>query len=140
MSVPASFFGGAAAICLIVVTSHSLSVLSGGFNPFALCPEASVLPSGLYATECITFVGPLRVARSLPVATSQSLIVLSPAPEANVLPSGLNATESTHSGCPLRVARSLGSCADSGTSGSSPRQVAHSHRDICWLRLIFVVM
>ena len=35
-------------------------------------------------------VCPLRVARSLPVATSHSLIVLSLLPEASVLPSGLN--------------------------------------------------
>jgi hypothetical protein len=34
------------------------------------------LPSGLKATEVTTPLCPLRVARSLPVATSHSLIVL----------------------------------------------------------------
>ena len=43
----------------------------------------------------IASVCPLRVACSLPVATSHSLIVLSSLPEASVLPSGLNATEFT---------------------------------------------
>src|SRR5205085_755015 len=70
-------------------------------------PEASVVPSGLYATEYTPPACPLRVACSLPVLTSHSLIVSSQLPEAKVLPSGLYATEYTRFLCPLRVARSL---------------------------------
>ena len=88
------------ACSLPVATSHSLIVWS-------LLPEASVLPSGLNATDHTPPVCPLRVACSLPVATSHSLIVWSPLPEASVLPSGLYATEYTQLVCPLRVACSL---------------------------------
>src|SRR5262245_55257977 len=67
-------------------------------------PEASVLPSGLYSTQLTGPVCPWRVAFSLPVTTSQSLIVLSRLAEASVLPSGLKATHFTTSVCPLRAA------------------------------------
>jgi len=70
---------------LACVTFHSLIVPSS-------LPDASVLPSGLNATEWTLPVCPLWVTRSLPVATFHSLIVLSPLPDASVLPSGLNAT------------------------------------------------
>ena len=70
---------------------------------------------------------PLRVACSLPVATSHSLIVLSQLPEASVLPSGLYATEHTVLVCPLRVSRSLGSCADSGDSNQPQTGHAQPH-------------
>jgi len=57
----------------------------------------------------------------LPVATSQSLILLS-LPEASVLPSGLNATESTNFVCPFRVRRSFTWAADLfGVSSSGAR-------------------
>src|SRR3954466_2039521 len=56
--------------------------------------EANSRPSGLNATDLTASV-PLRVARSLPVAASQSLTVLSWLAEARVLPSGLNATDIT---------------------------------------------
>src|SRR5262245_26298035 len=85
---------------LPVATSHSLTVWSW-------LPEASVLPSGLYATERTQPVCPLRVACSSPVAASHSLTVWSSLPEASVLPSGLYATDRTQPVCPLRVARSL---------------------------------
>src|ERR1700722_17735084 len=84
---------------LPVCTSHSLTVSS-------MLPEASVLPSGLYATDHTKPLCPLRVARSLPVFTSHNLIVLS-LPEANVLPSQLKATDHAILVCPLRVASSL---------------------------------
>src|SRR5207248_1856055 len=97
---------------------HSLIVSS---SP----PEARVLPSGLYATDCTPAVCPLRVARSLQVFKSHSLIVSSWLPEASVPPSGLYDTENTCCLCPLRVSRSLGCCADKGDS-SNPRQATHS--------------
>src|ERR1700712_3843464 len=81
-------------------TSHNLIVLSW-------LPEASVLPSGLNATELMARVCPFKVVLSLPALASQSLIVLSRDAEASILPSGLNATHDTHSVCPSRVARSL---------------------------------
>lgn len=59
--------------------------------------EANILPSGLNATDHTAWACPLRVARSLPVATSQNLTVLSRLAEARILPSGLNATEITDS-------------------------------------------
>lgn len=49
--------------------THSLIVLSW-------LPDASVFPSGLYATDSTQPVCPLRVACFLPVATSNSLVVL----------------------------------------------------------------
>src|SRR5262249_15366123 len=67
-------------------------------------PEASVLPSGLYAREFTGLECPLRVAFSLPVHTSQCFAVWSTLPEASVLPSGLYAIDFTQSVCPLRVA------------------------------------
>src|SRR4051812_47175423 len=76
---------------------HTLIVLS-------MLPEASVLPSGLYATETTGSECPVSVASSLPVCTSHSLIVLSKLPEASVVQSGLNATDNTESVCPLREA------------------------------------
>ena len=71
-------------------------------------PEASVLPSGLNATDMTASVCPLRVARSLPVATSHSLIGLVAARRGQRL-----AVRAERHGldrmavCPLRVARSL---------------------------------
>jgi len=53
------------------------------------------------------WVCPWSVARSLPVATSQSLMVLSSPPDARVLPSALNATDMTAWVCPWSVARRL---------------------------------
>jgi len=73
----------------------------------SLLPEANVLPSGLKATDHTSAVWPWRVACSLPVATSHSLIVLSALPEASVLRSGLNATEKTGIVWPRRMASSL---------------------------------
>src|SRR5262245_62296774 len=67
---------------------------------------ANILPSGLNATDLTASV-PLWVTLSLPLATSQSLTVLSRLAEARILPSGLNATDITDSVCPWRVARSL---------------------------------
>src|SRR5207248_3233589 len=102
---------------------------------WSLLPEASVLPSGLYATEVTAAVWPLSVAFSLPPATSHSLMVLSPLPEASALPSGLNATQNTLSVCPVSVAFGLGCWANSGDSGSSPRQATPSHTGTRWPRL-----
>ena len=56
------------------------------------------LPSGEKATEFDTNLEcPLRVRSSRPLATSQSLIVLSLLPEASMRPSGEKATELTQS-------------------------------------------
>src|SRR5216683_5790907 len=52
--------------------------------------EAKVLPSGVNATPPTGAECPFKVAHSLPVARSQSLIVLSSLPEANVLPSPMS--------------------------------------------------
>jgi hypothetical protein len=49
----------------------------------------------------------VKLARSLPVPTSQNLIVPSQPPEANVLPSGENATDQALAVCAFIVARSL---------------------------------
>jgi hypothetical protein len=79
--------------------SHSLIFVSW-------LPDTSVLPSGLYAKEVTYSVCLLRVACSLPVATSHSLkigVSHSPEAEASVLPSGLKATGPE----PLSVASSL---------------------------------
>src|SRR5947209_3817561 len=84
-------------------------------------PEARVLPSGLKATDDTPSVCPLRVACSLPVATSHNLIVLSLLADANVLPSGLKATDCTSSECPLRVSRSFCSSAINCANGRIPR-------------------
>jgi len=46
-----------------------------------------------------------RMPAYLPMATSQSLTVLSTLTEAKVLPSGLNATATTAPVCPCRVAK-----------------------------------
>src|SRR4051794_25806480 len=110
--------------------SHSLIVSSK-------LPEASVLPSGLYATAHTQSVWPSRVARSLPVATSHSLIVLSLLPEASVLPSWLYAREYTVSACPLSVSRSSGSWAD---SGPAPRQATPSHTITDCIRSLLVAI
>src|SRR4051794_14878263 len=67
-------------------------------------PEASVLPSGLKATDCIASPLPLRVARTLPVRTSHNLIAS--LTSARVCPSGLYATDSTRPS-PLKLACSL---------------------------------
>src|SRR5438445_6596995 len=64
-------------------------------------PLASILPSGLKATESTTSECPARVRNSLPLATSQNLMVLSQLPLASILPSGLNATELTKSEWPV---------------------------------------
>src|SRR5262245_11531345 len=66
-------------------TSHSRIFMSA-------LPEASVLPSGLNATQLTASVCPVNFATSLPDATSHSRIVLSAPHEAIVLPSGLKAT------------------------------------------------
>ena len=71
-------------------------------------------------------VCPLRVACSLPVATSHSLIVLSLLPEASVLPSGLNATDETRPPCPLRVIQGR-SWANSDADATSHRPMAPTH-------------
>jgi hypothetical protein len=84
---------------LPVLVSHRMTVLSW-------LAEASVLPSGLYATEKMNPVCPLRVSCSFPVTTSHSLIGLAWLPEASVLPSRLNAKEYTE-GFPLMVTFSL---------------------------------
>src|SRR5437016_421686 len=75
------------AVFLRVFTSHRLIVQSS-------LPEASVLPSGLNASELIDRVCPSKTV-SLPVFTSHSLIVLPAYPEATVSPSGLKATDQT---------------------------------------------
>jgi len=55
-------------------------------------PQASVVPSGLNATECTTAFVPVgSVAARVRVATSHSVIVPSLLPLARVVPSGLNA-------------------------------------------------
>src|SRR5262249_20796410 len=100
---------------LPVATSHSLIVLSS-------LAEASILPSGLKATEPTESPCDLRVACSLPVRRSHSLTQLSQLAEASVLPSGLKATEHRASVCPCSVARSLASCADDGDSGGRASQ------------------
>ena len=74
------------------------------------------MPSGLYATDDTMPVCPMRVACSLPVATSHSLIVWSAPPAASVLPSGLYARDDTP--LVLMVASSL--------------PVATSHSLIVW--------
>gem|GEM_PF-6095440 len=81
------------------------------------------MPSGLYATEDTDQVCPLRVACSLPVAASHSLIVWSKLPEASVLPSGLYATEDTPPVCPLRVACSLPVTASAAVAVSPLRHI-----------------
>src|SRR5438046_1096053 len=100
---------------LPVATTHTLIVLSS-------LAEASILPSGLKATEPTESLCDLRVACSLPVRRSHSLTVVSQVAEASVLPSGLNATEHTAFVCPFSVHRSLVSCADNGDSGSRASQ------------------
>src|SRR5207244_670429 len=95
----------------------------------------------LYATEPTGDVCPLRVASSLPVATSHSLIVLSALPEASVLPSRLYATELTPAVCPRRVARTFGSWTDSGGGDTGPRKVtvANQARNHKAFRFSFMV-
>ena len=58
-------------------------------------PAARNLPSGLNATQLTYSVWSVRVRRSFPVATSQTLTVLSHAAVASRRPSGLKATAPT---------------------------------------------
>ena len=76
------------------VRSQSLSVLS---QP----PESAVWPSGENATELTSSVCPAKLRISFPVATSQSLRVLS-LPDSAVRPSGENATAMMEPVCPAR--------------------------------------
>ena len=73
----------------------------------SVLPEASVLPSGLNATEHDRLVCPSRVARSLPVATSHSRTVLSVAPRGQRLAVRAEGHGVARSVCPFRAARSL---------------------------------
>src|SRR4051812_20828233 len=87
--------------------AHFRQLTSHSFTVWSLLAEASVLPSGLHATDHTSPVCPLRVANSLPVAAPHSFAVWSLPAEARVLPSGLHVTEFTAFVCPLRVASSL---------------------------------
>ena len=79
-------------------TSQSRTVAS-------LDAEASVLPSGLKATQFTLLVWPVRMARVVFVATSQSRAVWSSPAVASHRPSGLKATERTRPVWPSRLAR-----------------------------------
>ena len=66
--------------------------------------EASVLPSGLNATDSIRSLSPLIVRKSLPVTTSQSLMTPFQSAEANVVPVRLIEMAKTAFVCPFKVA------------------------------------
>src|SRR6266480_2993274 len=91
-----------------VSTSHNL-IWPGSncsclkFPPLA---EARVLPSGAKPTHVMEFGCPERVARLVPVATSQRITELGvismtppPAPVARVFPSGEKARDQGNKGC-----------------------------------------
>src|SRR5438128_103904 len=73
-------------------------------------PEASILPSGLKATDQTSPAWPFRVTeKALGFATFHSLMVPSALPEASVSPSRLKATDQTPLAWPSRVtAKALG--------------------------------
>ena len=70
-------------------------------------PVASVLPSGENASEVTALVCRAKVARSLPVATSQTMADESRLPEARDFPSGAKARQVIAPSWPFnaRVAR-----------------------------------
>jgi len=65
---------------------------------------ASVVPSGLNATDSTNWWWPLSTAVWVRVAVFHSLIVLSRPPLARIVPSGLKASESTTSVCQASAA------------------------------------
>jgi hypothetical protein len=68
-------------------------------------PEARVNPSEEKATDLTKLEWPVSVCSSLPVLTSQSLMVSSLEPEARVDPSEQKATDSTKFKWPVSVCR-----------------------------------
>src|SRR5205807_112992 len=79
-------------------------------------PVASVLPSGLKATQAAMSLWPGRTARVLNVAASQRRTVPSLLPEARTLPSEEWARQVTAFACPSRTRPALG-----GSAGSLAR-------------------
>src|SRR5262249_30790408 len=78
-----------------LAASHSLSVL--------LPPASTCRPSGENATDLTSSDLPFRVLSCAPLATFQSLSVLSQLPESTSRPSGEKATELTQPECPAKV-------------------------------------
>src|SRR5260370_62706 len=85
-------------------TARTLPVCTSQSQTVPWLPAASVLPSGLYATDT-TVASPLKVSVALAVSTFHMLIGPFQVPAAKILPSGLNATECTLTDS--RVARTL---------------------------------
>src|SRR6516162_2509194 len=69
-------------------------------------PDASTSPATLNARQITVPACAVKLADSLPLVTSQNLIVPFSSPDANVLPSGLKVKDATFA-CPLRVDRAL---------------------------------
>src|SRR5262245_53123627 len=66
-------------------------------------PVATVLPSGLNATDSTQSVCPSSVGRLRPVGSSHSKVVFARPPAATSFPSGLYATDRIELGYPLSV-------------------------------------